>query len=399
MTCAACGAEPGPETAVVVDSAGVRLIGYDLPDRAVPVFRVLGPFDLELGATDGPPEYTFSRIAALAIADDGSLVVSDALARELRIFRADGTYRGSVGRPGEGPGEFGGPPVIAGLFRDTLFTFDARARRISVFLLDGELVGETTLPDDRLGLTESVLRLDDGSYVSRSNWVNPATVDEVYELRLELDSIVVEHRGRDASVIDTLRLVGDRNRARSVAAATGGGFRTRQMTTPHSPEAVVVVDGSRLIVGRSDAFALAWIGPARGEEMVVRVSGVGHPATAGEIRARREATLRREFGDREIDPMIWRGQIEYLPERLPAFGDVVVSADGDVWVSLTELDLSEGLDWLVFDEAGVMLGRVHTPPAFHLLAVRDDHVAGYVLDDLDIPYVRRYPLAAVGGPS
>lgn len=67
--------------------------------------------------------------------------------------------------------------------------------------------------------------------------------------------------------------------------------------------------------------------------------------------------------------------IEYLPERLPAFGDVVVSDRGALWVSLTEFDLSEGLDWLVFSDTGELLGLVHTPPDFRLRVAGDDFVA------------------------
>lgn len=379
--------------AEMVDSAGVRVVSYDLTGVAVPTYRTLGPRDLEIGVQDGPPEYTFSRVADVAVGEDRSIIVSDAAAREVRVFSADGTYQGTVGRRGEGPGEFQATPMFADLSGDTLFTFDARARRVSAFLTTGQLLAETSLRTDDFGFITSALRLDDGSYVSQSNWVAPERAMAVYDLRLELDSVVVEHFGPAASVVDTLRLLGDQYRARSVAGLEGGRFLTRQMTTPYSPRAVVAVDGSRLIAGRSDDFALEWIHPTEGLDMVVRVSGVQHPATADELRAREEATLREDFGDQEIPPEIRRAFIEYLPERLPAFRDVVVSDRGAVWVSLTEFDLSEGLDWLVFSDTGELLGLVHTPPDFRLGAVRDDVVAGFVLDDLDVPYIHRYPLA------
>lgn len=378
--------------AEVVDSAGVRVVSYDLTGDSVPTYRTLGPRDLEIGVQDGPPEYTFSRVADVAFGEDRSIIVSDAVAGEVRVFSVDGTYQGTVGRRGEGPGEFQDAPVFADVSGDTLFTFDARARRVSAFLTTGQLLAETSLRTDDFGLTTSALRLDDGSYVSQSNWVTPERAMAVYDMRLELDSVVVEHLGPDASVQDTLRLLGDRNRARSAASLEGGRFLTRQVTTPYSPRAVVAVDGSRLIAGRSDDFALEWIHPTEGLDMVVRVSGVQHPATADELRAREEARLREDFGDQEIPPEIRRAFIEYLPERLPAFGDVVVSDGGDVWVSLTEFDLSEGLDWLVFSDTGELSGLVHTPPEFRLVAVSDDSVAGFVLDDLDVPYVHRYPL-------
>lgn len=63
-----------------------------------------------------------------------------------------------------------------------------------------------------------------------------------------------------------------------------------------------------------------------------------------------------------------------------------------MWVSLTEFDWSEGLDWLVFSDTGELLGLVHTPPDFRLRVASDDFVLGFVLDDLDVPYVHGYPL-------
>jgi hypothetical protein len=59
---------------------------------------------------------------------------------------------------------------------------------------------------------------------------------------------------------------------------------------------------------------------------------------------------------------------------------------------LTEYDLSGGLDWLVFTRIGELRGKVHTPPELRLRHVHDDFVVGFVLDELDVPYVRRYPL-------
>ena len=71
---------------------------------------------------------------------------------------------------------------------------------------------------------------------------------------------------------------------------------------------------------------------------------------------------------------------------------IVVSDDGDIWVALTEYDGSEGYDWLVFTPSGELRGVVHTPPDLQLFAIHNDFIVGVVFDELDVPYVRRYPL-------
>ncbi len=140
----------GP-TAQVLDSAGVRIVTYDLTDLTVPTYRVIVEHDLEIGVQDGAPEYSFSRIPGLAVTRDGSFVVSDALAQELRVYDATGTYVRTIGQRGEGPGEFASAPAIVGLAGDTVFVFDRRSRRVTSFLMSGDLIEMTTLRSDDIG--------------------------------------------------------------------------------------------------------------------------------------------------------------------------------------------------------------------------------------------------------
>jgi 6-bladed beta-propeller len=384
-------AAPRP-TAEVVDSAGTRIVRYDLTDVSVPVYRVLAEHDLEIGTLDGDPEYAFSRITDLVLSADGGVLMSDAVTQEIRLFDVDGRYEGTIGRNGEGPGEFATAPTIIDLSADTVFAFDSRNRRISAFLLSGELVDETTLRIGEGGRPQSVIRLTDGSYLSRSTWLNPAKVDEAHDVRLELDSIVVEHLDESGAVLDTLGIVADRPRARRQQISAGGQFRVLQAVPPYAAQAQMRSDGTRLILARQEAFRIDMIDPSGRSEASLRVNGVQHPATAQQIRARQEADILEDLGHLDLDPLTYALNLEFLPERLPPFGRVVVSQSSDVWVSLTEFGFSEGLDWLVFSPAGELRGLVHTPPDFRLRAVGENVLIGFVLSELDVPYIRRYPL-------
>ncbi len=51
--------------------------------------------------------------SGLAVAPDGSFFVSDHMAKRVHVFRRDGRFLRSIGRPGRGPGEFGGPSDLA----------------------------------------------------------------------------------------------------------------------------------------------------------------------------------------------------------------------------------------------------------------------------------------------
>lgn len=397
---AACGADEarGP-TAEVVDSSGVRTVRYDLTDGEPGTLGRVGEHDLEIGVADGAPELSFSRIVDLAITDGGSLLVSDGVAREIRVFDADGVYQRTLGAGGDGPGEFSSAPTFAGLAGDTVFAFDGRASRVTAYTLSGELLGVTTYRSDDFGRPRTMLRQDDGSYLSVSGWVDPDARPESHEARLELDSIVVERIGARMEEVDTVLVVGDESRVEQTEILPDGMFRVRRMHPPFRPRAHVASDGRGLVVGRSDTFRISIRGPAGEPRTILRVDGVAHPATARDIRARQEALLRADLGDAEITPAILQANTEYLPDRLPAFGNLLVSDAGDLWVSLSELDDSAGLDWLVFTRTGELRGLVRTPPGLRLRAVGDGYVVGFVLDELDVPYVRRYRLIEGGGAA
>ena len=383
---------PNAPTGEVVDSAGMRIVTYDLTNAQPRTWRIVGEHDLEIGVRDGAPEYAFSRIPDLAVTDEGSIVVSDGAAGELRVYDASGVYRRTLGRQGEGPGEFAVAPVIVGLGGDTVFAFDGRNRRLTSLTTAGDVLEMVTLRSATVVGPSIMARQDDGTYLAQSPWVNPRTADELYEMRLDLDSIVIEHLDARGVLLDTVLVVADRNRARRVRQREDGTFSTIQAQPPFVAQAFVRSDGVRPVVARSDALELRLLGRPGESDLVIRVVGADHPATADDIRRRQEAAVREAAGGDEIDPMTWMLNVEFVPDRLPAFQDIVVSDEGDAWVALMEYDASEGYDWLVFSPAGELRGVVHTPPTLRLFEVRSDFIVGVVLDEFDVPFVRRYPL-------
>jgi len=374
--------------AEVSDSAGVRLVSYDLSGIEVPTYRSLGSHDLEIGALDGPPEYTLSAVVDLALMHDGTIVLSDRSVQAARLYGRDGGYLRTVGQAGEGPGEFAQAPLVAGSGGDTVFLFDPRNVRVTTFLAGGDLVETVSFGGG--ARVRSLLRLDDGNLLSRSRWSHPDSETTLHDLRLELDSTVVLQHGPDGESVDTVMVVPDRNRVRTIQGA-GDRLRVLDFEPPFASRAVLETNGSVIVSGRSNEFVLT-VERADTPDVRLRVRGVQHTATSQEIAARQEANVREEAGDQPVDPRILQANLDYLPERLPAFGDVVVGSAGDVWVSRTEFDLSEGLEWLVFAPGGEIRGTVSTPPEFRLRQVTPEYVIGFVLDELDVPYVRRYPL-------
>jgi len=96
--------------------------------------------DLVLGRTEGDGADVFASISAIEVDPSGNIYVLDRQANELRIFDASGRHVRSVGRSGEGPGEYSAANGLAWLADDTLVIVDQRGNRYSLLSLDGEYV-------------------------------------------------------------------------------------------------------------------------------------------------------------------------------------------------------------------------------------------------------------------
>ena len=62
--------------------------------------------EVTIGELDGPEEYLFGRISSIAVNNDGTVYVLDQQAQHVRVFDSRGVYLETLGRRGQGPGEF-----------------------------------------------------------------------------------------------------------------------------------------------------------------------------------------------------------------------------------------------------------------------------------------------------
>jgi len=133
------GASGGDSSFSLEDSAGIT-IAHSL-ERRLPktsLARTISDSDLRW-ATDGSsaPGGPFFRIQGLRQLPDGRVAVVDAGSRELHFLDPNGEFLFSLGRRGQGPGEFENPSLVPSLASDSSFIWDSRFRRFQVFANDG----------------------------------------------------------------------------------------------------------------------------------------------------------------------------------------------------------------------------------------------------------------------
>lgn len=89
---------------------------------------------LAIGSMEG--DESFGRVMDIAWDGRDRILVADDLGPHVKVFGADGTYVRTIGRGGEGPGEFSQPWQIAVDASDSLYVWDAGHSRILVFTPD-----------------------------------------------------------------------------------------------------------------------------------------------------------------------------------------------------------------------------------------------------------------------
>ena len=93
-----------------------------------------GP-EVTIGILDGEESKVFGEIRDLAVSPDGSVLVLDGQAPDLRWFGPDGRLKGRAGRRGSGPGEFREPFDVTPSGGRQVMVTDGPLRKISIFSL------------------------------------------------------------------------------------------------------------------------------------------------------------------------------------------------------------------------------------------------------------------------
>ncbi|MFB6098945.1 MAG: 6-bladed beta-propeller, partial [Salinibacter sp.] len=120
-----------------------------------------GALTLERNLLAGDDEpYFFGEIADVAVRGDGRIYVADEGAAQVKVLAPDGTFQDTIGREGEGPGEFRRISEVVIPRSDSLYALDGYRGRVSVFGPRGDFAyalarNETKGPNDMMVLEKT----------------------------------------------------------------------------------------------------------------------------------------------------------------------------------------------------------------------------------------------------
>jgi hypothetical protein len=339
---------------------------------------------LSLGEVMGDTIQEFDRVVTPFLLADGRLVVPLNGRSLIRVFAPDGTYQATLGRYGEGPGEF--TTLTSAWGRgDTIEAFDFGLRRINRFHPDGSsqtvmLTGggrtDLAIPG---GLSDgwALLRIDAAGNGQRDQW----SVQRF------------DHAG--AHVGEVAKLKGFLRQESSGADVSG--------PTPLSPRPRYVVHDGMIYLAETFEPVIRVFGPDGVLAREIRWDPGTLPAPDVALRVVIDATLAGAPGDQAQSR---RRELEGYPppERVSAFWDFLVDEVGFVWVrpfdaSKTYLATSGprgsgagGGDWLILSPDGAVVNTVALPDDFEPKQITRDAVVGIARDEMDVQHVHVYPL-------
>lgn len=401
LALAACGGDPRAPAAVAVrDSAGVRIVeSLGRAWDSTSAWRLAPAPVAAIGADADDPAHALSFVNGVRRLSDGTLVVADNGTRELRVFDAAGRLVRTIGRSGEGPGEFRSLGQLYRCAGDTLVARDFQ--RLQVVTRDGSFARAVSPQAllgggyrDYQGVSADCARLLVVARERRPADAPPETPQRHVLLWTdplgERADTVAAHRGPDVLAIQVM------GRATVVPQPWGA-----------TPSHALGPDDA-LHVGRGDTAEVRTYDAAGRLRRIVRWAAEPSPVTDADRRlfAERHAAFVRRFPD-ERPIMGAVGRTPRAPGAKPYFTSLLADDRGHLWVrtypaestgwpQIVDFEPDPAADWLVFDPDGRLLGTVRTPAGLRVIEVVDGHVVGVWRDADDVEHVHVYRLVVPG---
>lgn len=346
----------------------------------VPQVAVAGSPSLAIGEAAGDESHLiFHEIRGAISLVDGSIVVADGGASELRVFDSAGRFTKRFGREGDGPQEFRSIDWINRCGGPTVFVYDALRSRMTEWSTDGQLLDDFTVQSPREGLPPYAVECgpDEGFIVLGWPDIVNIAASGAYRPSVELGTATAN--GQFVKVIAKVE-GGDRFRT----ANNDGPIPLGRTTT-------VGASGTSIIVGTADSFYVD----------VLSLDGSRHAVGLSRPRAALTRQVRNDWIEeriRDLPPdrqVVHRRRLrnaDFLPDSLPAYTGFHVDQKGLVWLQPHPVPGQPDAPWEVLTITGEPIAQVSLPSSFRPTDIGVNHLMGVAVDDLGVERVLVFEL-------
>ena len=386
--------------------------------------------EVSIGVLDGAEEYVFGDIAEVAIGSDGSIYVFDRQVPALRQYDVRGKYVRTLGRKGQGPGEYLKGGGLAVHPDGRVMLWDTGTWRINVYSPAGGSIASWSTPSGASGSaslsTSRALVIDSAGVV----WYRRTIFDRQRPGGPRTEWVRFDRAGVP---LDTVAEPAFSVVPRMLSATNGPATTTGNV--PFEPRTLSALSPrGYFVTGYPDRYAFEMLVPPSGAASPRRwragdpvVSVRRSDAKALPVSRAQRDTARRSIEERmrRVDPA-WSWSGPPIPETHPFYTRLVPALDGRIWVSLladpmpvlgsisTSIGGGSGgatggpppprvpspptlsttpMLYDVFEPSGAYLGRVEIPPRVVLGAQRGDQVWGVAYNDDDVAFLKRYRIS------
>ena len=298
---------------------------------------------------------------------DGSVIVADRESSSLKVFSAGGKLLRSVGRAGQGPGEFA---RLNTMLRcgDSLYVFDGGTRKYNVFSLDGVLRRQFVLTGPAPG---------DFAYRTACN-AQGVLINYGWDLLRDLPkqsgvtrtSVPYWLSKPDGTVLANLGRFSSSERWATVTATVSGTG-----PLPLGKQPVVAAGHSRVYVGLADSFAIDVFGLDGTRQRTIQRPSVVRRATSTDVeRFKLLDTAGRSQRDNAATVKAWKAM--QFAQTLPPYSALVVDVYDHLWVRVFPGADETTAAWIIFSPDGVAIAHIALPLALEVAEVGADYVLG-----------------------
>ena len=388
---AGCANDGSSGRVAVRDSAGIQIVENPFrTDGDSGIVRVAGrPPDLTIGVAEGDTAYEFYGVYGARRLSDGGIAVLNSGTYELRYYDEAGKFIRSVGRPGDGPGEFAGrfgPRFLCPLPADSLAVVDGNGTVVSVFDRSAGYTRRMPLPTAPDGRRLSIQTCSGrGSLLASTGIIRVEPQADIWSDSMQLvwvdaDSMTTTSVGRfrywDRYPVTRVDVPGVANLVfgRTLQVAAGEG---------------------EVFVGESADYEISVYGRDGKLKRLIRHEVPARPVTDSMKRAHEDASAREATARAAArgSPVSAPDEARYA-KSLPPYTSLRAGRDGSLWVrrNVTVL-LSDSVRvhrWDVFAPDGRWRAAIDLPADLDLLDSGPDYALGAWRNPEGVEFVHLY---------
>jgi hypothetical protein len=347
--------------------------------------------DLTIGVKEGDENYMFGNRLYFTVDDDGNIYAVDWDRKRIQKYGADGKYLLTIGRPGQGPGEFGNiwTPFFDG--QGTLYVRDISNQKLAFFERSGKFVKAIKVPH----------KVGDIQINSHGIYVTSVS-QEIVEPNGDMK--VLTHYGlfdKDFNPIAVFQVTAETMTRRSGSAAESAAKRLAESMSRMAfpPKVTMLLDSDdRIYIGYPETFEIRVYSPDGKPERIIRKDQL--PQLMMEQHKKDYVALQEKdflLYLADIYPESIRKKaldmITY-PKYLPAYQKFTFMDNG--WLAVVVSTTRDGPTKIdVFDENGIYIAEVTAQIPVDGLKFSKDKVYAVMESDDGFKFIKRYTWTAV----